>query len=90
MVDPGEISNEINQIFGAGFGGAEIEDVHPSITVPVDPDGHGWATHPWITAVNTASQQQNHFGSKLILGWGRRTLHLFQLFGRMMMEPQKR
>jgi hypothetical protein len=70
MVDPGEISNEINQIFGAGFGGAEIEDVHPSITVSVHPDGHGWATDPWITAVNTASQHAKSLGLQIDISLG--------------------
>lgn len=54
MVDPSEISNEINQMCAAGFGGAEINDVHPSITIPVDPAGHGWGTDPWTEAVSTA------------------------------------
>jgi hypothetical protein len=70
MVDPGEISNEINQIFGAGFGGAEIEDVHLSITVSVHPDGHGWATDPWITAVNTASQHAKSPGLQIDISFG--------------------
>jgi hypothetical protein len=54
MVDPSEISNEIDQMYAAGFGGAEINDVHPSITIPVDPEGHGWGTDPWVDAVLTA------------------------------------
>lgn len=41
-------------MYNAGFGGAEINDVHPSITVPVDPAGHGWGTDTWTEAVSAA------------------------------------
>ena len=70
MVDPTEISNEINQMFAAGFGGAEIEDVYLSITLAVDPEGHDWATTPWITAVNSASQHAKQLGFQIDISLG--------------------
>ena len=45
LVDNAEIANEVDQMADAGFGGAEIADVHhPSTSTGLDPAGHGWGT----------------------------------------------
>ena len=44
LVDNAEIQAELDQMADAGFGGAEITDVHHSATQPLDPAGHGWGT----------------------------------------------
>lgn len=61
MVDTTEIAAEVNQMANAGFGGAEIQDVHHSISDAsvLDPEGHGWGTLPWIDAVTTALETAN-------------------------------
>ena len=38
---------ELDQMADAGFGGAEIADVHHSAKQPLDPAGHGWGTAAW-------------------------------------------
>lgn len=54
LVDVAEIEREVDEMAAAGFGGAEIEDVHHSVEVPMDPAGHGWGTAPWVRAVEAA------------------------------------
>ncbi|KAF2111355.1 hypothetical protein BDV96DRAFT_649918 [Lophiotrema nucula] len=54
----------------AGFGGAEIEDVHHSVEQALDPEGHGWGTKPWIDAVTAALDQASHRGLKLDIAVG--------------------
>lgn len=56
LVETDEIKREIDQMHDAGFGGAEIEDVHHSVHVTLDPEGHGWGTEAWVEAVQAASQ----------------------------------
>lgn len=70
QVDPIQITTEVNEMYAAGFGGAEIEDVHPSIKVSVDPVGHGWATAPWINAVEAASERADYLGFQIDIALG--------------------
>jgi hypothetical protein len=70
LVDNNEIINEITQMYEAGFGGAEIEDVHPSIKVPLDPVGHGWGTEPWISAVQAANKHAQSLNFQIDMGMG--------------------
>jgi hypothetical protein len=70
MVDPSEISNEIDQMYAAGFGGSEINDVHPSITIPVDPAGHGWGEDPWIDAVSAAYEHAHSLDFQVDIALG--------------------
>lgn len=65
-----EIKTEIDQMHAAGFGGAEINDVHHSVKVPIDPAGHGWATEPWIEAVQAASDHANSVDFQIDLAMG--------------------
>jgi hypothetical protein len=69
-VDIAEIKAEVNQMYEAGFGGAEIEDVHHSIKVQIDPSGHGWGTTPWLDAVYAASQQAKSVGFQIDMAMG--------------------
>ena len=70
VVEVDEIKTEIDQMYQAGFGGAEINDVHPSVKVAMDPEGHGWATEPWIDAAKAASDHAEplHFQIDFALG----------------------
>ncbi|KAF2095713.1 secreted protein [Rhizodiscina lignyota] len=56
LVSTTEIRAEVSQMAKAGFGGAEIQDVHHSIDNGsiLDPAGHGWGTAPWLDAVSAA------------------------------------
>jgi hypothetical protein len=54
LVDHEQIKLEIDQMIEVGFGGAEIEDVHHSITGSLDPAGHGWGTNAWKEAIAVA------------------------------------
>ena len=56
LVDVDELRHEIDEMHAAGFGGAEIQDVHFSVEVVMDPEGHGWGTEPWTNAVLSASE----------------------------------
>ena len=51
--DPGEL----DQMADAGFGGAEIADVHHSATA-ARPRGHGWGTEAWTYAMQAALRGQ--------------------------------
>ena len=64
-VDVAEIRNEVDQISSAGFGGVEIQDVHNSdLPESIDPEGHGWATTPWIDAALAALDETSKKGIK--------------------------
>lgn len=54
----------------AGFGGAEIEDVHHSVHVTLDPEGHGWGTEAWVDAVQAASQRAKSLDFQIDLAIG--------------------
>src|SRR3954447_18954045 len=54
----------------AGFGGAEITDVHHSISSGLDPAGHGWGTQAWVDAVQTALERAKARGMTIDLTAG--------------------
>ena len=62
LVDNAEVQNELDQMADAGFGGAEITDVHHSITSGLDPAGHGWGTQAWIDATRPRSRRPRRAG----------------------------
>ncbi|MEW2353921.1 glycosyl hydrolase [Spirillospora sp. NPDC029432] len=64
QVSPAEIRREIDQIAGAGFGGAEIVAVHHSIRDKsvLDPATHGWGTPAWNAGVEAALDQARRRG----------------------------
>jgi hypothetical protein len=62
LVDDGEIQAELDQMADAGFGGAEIADVHHSARQPLDPAGHGWGTPAWQSAVQAALEKAKQRG----------------------------
>lgn len=70
MVDPREIEREIDQIADAGFGGVEIEDVHHSVKVPLDPEHTGWGTPAWVSAVEAALARAKKRGMTVDIGAG--------------------
>src|SRR3954449_6440642 len=70
LVDNQEIANEVDQMADAGFGGAEITDVHHSATAPLDPAGHGWGTTAWTDAVQTALERAKARGMTIDLTAG--------------------
>jgi hypothetical protein len=66
QVDLGEIAREVDQMVDAGFGGAEISDVHHSMRgVGLDVEKYGWGGPHWIAAVTTALQQARRRGIRL-------------------------
>lgn len=70
LVDPAEIAREVDQIADAGFGGVEIQDVHHSVREDLDPQGHGWGTPAWLTAVETALRRAKKRGLRVDLALG--------------------
>ena len=62
LVDPKQIRREIDAMADAGFGGAEIADVHHSIRSGLSHDTHGWGSKPWQYAVETALDQARRRG----------------------------
>src|SRR4051794_37036803 len=70
LVDNQEIANEVDQMADAGFGGAEIADVHHSATQALDPAGHGWGTQAWVDAVQTALERAKQRGMTIDLTAG--------------------
>src|SRR4051812_45106930 len=70
LVDNAEIANEVDQMADAGFGGAEITDVHHSATQPLDPAGHGWGTQAWVDAITAAMQEAKARGMTIDLTAG--------------------
>ncbi len=70
LVDNAEVQNELDQMADAGFGGAEITDVHHSAKQPLDPAGHGWGTPAWTSAVQAALEEAKARGMKLDLTAG--------------------
>lgn len=69
-VEVDEIKAEVDQMYQAGFGGAEINDVHRGVKVAIDPVGHGWATEPWIEAVQAASDHSLPLGFQIDFALG--------------------
>lgn len=61
-VEPRQIAKEVKQVADAGFGGLEIADVHHSVKSGLDPQGHGWATGPWIAGLDSALTQAHREG----------------------------
>src|SRR4051794_29816960 len=70
LVDTSEIKAELDQMADAGFGGAEITDVHHSATQPLDPAGHGWGTAAWASATQAALEKAKARGMKIDLTAG--------------------
>jgi len=70
LVDNAEIQAELDQMADAGFGGAEIADVHHSAKQPLDPTGHGWGTAAWTNAVQAALEKAKQRGMTVDLTAG--------------------
>ncbi|MCH5671192.1 glycosyl hydrolase [Streptomyces gilvus] len=72
LVDPDEITREIDQIADAGFGGVEIAAVHHSVKDKsvLDPAHHGWGSRPWLDGVEAALRRaaRRGLGVDLTLG----------------------
>jgi len=64
-VEIAEIEREVDQLAAAGFGGAEIADVHHSVRVPIDVHDHGWGTPAWVAAVEAALARAARHGMRL-------------------------
>ena len=62
LVDNAELANELDQMADAGFGGAEVSDVHHSATVALDPAGHGWGTPAWTPPSRPRSSARRRAG----------------------------
>ncbi|EGY16826.1 hypothetical protein VD0002_g2789 [Verticillium dahliae] len=62
LVDPEEIRAEVLQMYDAGFGGAEISDVHRSRNTPIDLENYGWGTQPWIDGLYAAVSEADKVG----------------------------
>ncbi|KFA60780.1 hypothetical protein S40285_06318 [Stachybotrys chlorohalonatus IBT 40285] len=62
LVDPEEIRTEIRQMYDAGFGGAEISDVHRSRREAIDLEENGWGTEAWIDGVVAANEEADPLG----------------------------
>jgi hypothetical protein len=65
QVDPAEIAREVDQMVDAGFGGAEIADVHRSMKTGLDVVHYGWGGPNWIKAVTAALTQARRRGIRL-------------------------
>src|SRR4051794_12322559 len=70
LIDNAEIANEIDQMADAGFGGAEIADVHHSTPSGLDPAGHGWGTQAWVDAMQSALTRAKARGMTIDLSAG--------------------
>ena len=70
LVDNAEIKAELDQMADAGFGGAEITDVHHSAKQALDPAGHGWGTPAWASATQAALEEAKARGMKVDLTAG--------------------
>lgn len=70
LVDIAEIEREVDQMAAAGFGGAEIEDVHHSVHVAMDTEGHGWGTPSWVGAVEAAVARASQHGMTMDIAIG--------------------
>ncbi|MDP0501134.1 MAG: glycosyl hydrolase [Verrucomicrobiota bacterium JB022] len=71
LVDNAEIAREVRDMAAAGFGGAEIADVHHSVRDrELAPDTHGWGTQPWVDAVTVAFETAREHGMELDLTIG--------------------
>ena len=70
LVDNAEIAREIDQMADAGFGGAEIADVHHRRSPALDPAGHGWGTQAWVDAMQAALERAKARGMTIDLSVG--------------------
>jgi hypothetical protein len=70
LVDNAELQAELDQMADAGFGGAEIADVHHSAKQALDPAGHGWGTPAWTSAVQAALEKAKARGMTIDLTAG--------------------
>lgn len=70
LVEEEQIRSEVAELAKAGFGGAEIADVHHSIREPLSPDTHGWGTKPWVAAVKAALEEAQTHGLSMDLTLG--------------------
>ncbi|KAH8645475.1 hypothetical protein BX600DRAFT_519487 [Xylariales sp. PMI_506] len=61
-IDPDEVTTQIEALYDAGFGGAEIADVCNSVNVPMDPAIYGWAQDAWNEGMLTAYDVGNKLG----------------------------
>ncbi|KAL4925286.1 uncharacterized protein BDV17DRAFT_300448 [Aspergillus undulatus] len=61
-IDPDIVSDEVQAMALAGFGGAEIGDVRDSITVPMRPKIYGWAEERWNAGVFAAYETAAELG----------------------------
>ncbi|WP_210496063.1 glycosyl hydrolase [Patulibacter sp. SYSU D01012] len=66
QVDLKEVAREVDQMVDAGFGGAEIADVHHSMRgVGLDVETYGWGGPHWVAALTTALTQARRRGVQL-------------------------
>ncbi|MGX6448627.1 glycosyl hydrolase, partial [Patulibacter sp. S7RM1-6] len=66
QVDLREVAREVDQMVDAGFGGAEIADVHHSMRgVGLDVEKYGWGGPHWVAALTTALTQAKRRGIEL-------------------------
>lgn len=73
VVDPEEVRREVDQIYSAGFGGFELQDVHHSIvegTVIGDLTTEGWGGQIWHEALQAALEQSETRGLTHDIGMG--------------------
>jgi hypothetical protein len=69
-VDPAQVALEVETMVAAGFGGAEIADVHHSIREPLDAAGHGWGTESWNEGMRAALRAAAPHGFRIDLTIG--------------------
>ncbi|KAJ5715286.1 uncharacterized protein N7483_012467 [Penicillium malachiteum] len=62
FIEPDEISSEISDILGAGFGGGEISDVYDRDYAWMDNKIYGFGQSCWIAAVERAYTDGNRLG----------------------------
>lgn len=62
LVDPEEIRAEVRQMYDAGFGGAEISDVHRSRRTSIDLEEFGWGSEPFVDAIYAAAHEADQVG----------------------------
>jgi len=69
LVDPAEITREVDQIADADFGGVEIADVWDSV-VTIDPVQYGFGTPAWNAGVEAALRAAKRRGLRVDLTIG--------------------
>ncbi|KAJ6024651.1 hypothetical protein N7540_005448 [Penicillium herquei] len=70
FIEPDEISSEISDIIGAGFGGGEISDVYDSDSAWMDPKVYGFGQSRWVAAVQRAYTDGNRLGGHVDMTLG--------------------